>query len=58
MKLDIRPLVNADCRAVIDLVLPIQQMEFNLPITLEDQPDIKDIEAFYQAGGGDIWAPL
>jgi DNA-binding MarR family transcriptional regulator/GNAT superfamily N-acetyltransferase len=55
MKLEIIPLVNADCKAVIDLILPIQQIEFNVPVTLEDQPDLQDIEAFYRRGGGDFW---
>ena len=55
MKIEIRPLVNTDHKAVIDLVLQVQQIEFSLPITLEDQPDLQDIEAFYRATGGDFW---
>ncbi len=42
-------------RAVIDLILPIQQEEFNLSITEEDQPDLADIRGFYQKGCGNFW---
>lgn len=55
MKIEIRPLTNAHCKAMIDLILPIQQIEFNVPVTLEDQPDLQDIEASYRATGGGIW---
>ena len=54
-EIDIRPLVNAHCKAVIDLILPIQQIEFNVPVRLEDQPDLLDIEASYRGTGGGIW---
>ena len=55
MKIEIRSLTNADCKAVTALILPIQQIEFNVPVTLEDQPDLQDIEAFYRRTGGDFW---
>ncbi len=47
--------MNVDRGALIDLVLPIQQIEFGLPIALEDQPDLLDIEKYYRGSGGDIW---
>jgi N-acetylglutamate synthase-like GNAT family acetyltransferase len=40
---------------VVSLVLSIQQKEFNIPITLEDQPDLQNIEAFFQYGNGNFW---
>jgi N-acetylglutamate synthase-like GNAT family acetyltransferase len=40
---------------VADLILTIQQQEFNIPIGLEDQPDLKQIEQFYQNGNGNFW---
>lgn len=55
MEIEIRPLKNADCGALVDLVLAIQQIEFNIIITLEDQPDLLDIEKYYRGSGGDIW---
>ena len=47
--------MNSDSKALVDLVLNIQQIEFNVPITLEDQPDLLDIEKYYRGSGGDIW---
>jgi GNAT superfamily N-acetyltransferase len=55
MKLQIVPIENQHAEAVIDLVLNIQQKEFNIAITLEDQPDLLDIKNFYHAGGGGFW---
>ena len=40
---------------VIDLILQIQQTEYNIPITKEDQPDLFAIEDFYQTGNGNFW---
>ncbi|MFD2147597.1 GNAT family N-acetyltransferase [Mucilaginibacter antarcticus] len=51
----IRPINNDYCPQVIDIVLTIQQVEFSLPITIEDQPDLRDIEANYHQGGGNFW---
>ena len=43
---------------VIDVILPIQQSEFGFAITLEDQPDLRDIAGFYQRGAGNFWVAL
>ncbi|MGY0193976.1 GNAT family N-acetyltransferase [Leptothrix sp. BB-4] len=43
---------------VISLILPIQQSEFGIPITLEAQPDLVDIPAFYRYGQGNFWVAL
>jgi N-acetylglutamate synthase-like GNAT family acetyltransferase len=43
---------------VIDVILPIQQSEFGIPITLEDQPDLRDIPGFYQRASGNFWLAL
>jgi len=53
--LTISPIFNEDCQSVIDLILPIQQIEFNVPITIEGQPDLLDIESSYQQHGGNFW---
>ncbi|TDO23842.1 GNAT family N-acetyltransferase [Pedobacter duraquae] len=55
INLTIKPIFNDDCQHVIDLVLPIQQIEFNVPVTIEDQPDLLDIETYYQKEGGNFW---
>ena len=41
--------------AVTALILPIQQAEFGVAVTLSDQPDLKDIPGFYQTGRGGFW---
>ena len=43
---------------VVSVILPIQQSEFNVPVTLEDQPDLLDIQGFYQKGDGNFWVAL
>ncbi|MFC7345191.1 GNAT family N-acetyltransferase [Chryseobacterium zhengzhouense] len=42
-------------REIVELILNIQQKEFNVPITIEDQPDLMQIENFYFASGGSFW---
>ncbi|MBU6418513.1 MAG: GNAT family N-acetyltransferase [Proteobacteria bacterium] len=51
----IRPFVKADEQGVVDLIIPIQQGEFGVPVTLEDQPDLLEIPSFYQTGRGAFW---
>lgn len=55
---EIRMIDNSYCREIIDLILPIQQVEFNVPVTLEDQPDLLDIEANYHGTGGGFWGGM
>lgn len=55
MTLNIQPIGNMYSEQVIDLILNIQQKEFNIPITIEDQPDLLQIESFYQEKGGNFW---
>jgi N-acetylglutamate synthase-like GNAT family acetyltransferase len=45
-------------QAVIDLILPIQQKEFNVPVTLHDQPDLQNIPSYYQKNNGNFWIAL
>ena len=54
----IRPLTNADAAQIVDLILPIQQQEFNVPITLAGQPDLLDVETWYFRGGGHFWGAI
>ncbi|WP_068943170.1 GNAT family N-acetyltransferase [Chryseobacterium timonianum] len=55
MKLQIQPIGNAYSEQLIDLILTIQQKEFNISITVDDQPDLKQIESFYHEAGGNFW---
>jgi GNAT superfamily N-acetyltransferase len=43
---------------ILSLILPIQQREFGVQITAEDQPDLRRIPEVYQAGRGDFWVAL
>jgi GNAT superfamily N-acetyltransferase len=46
---------DADQQGVLDVILPIQQREFGIPITEADQPDLTNIPGFYQTGTGGFW---
>lgn len=54
----ISSLNNNYCQQIIDIILPIQQIEFNVPITLEAQPDLQDIETNYHQTGGNFWGAM
>ena len=43
---------------VISVILPIQQSEFEIPITLDAQPDLKNITEYYQHAGDNFWVAL
>ncbi|AZA83493.1 GNAT family N-acetyltransferase [Chryseobacterium lactis] len=55
MELKIQPIGNSYSEQAIDLILNIQQKEFNIPITIDDQPDLMQIEGFYKEAGGNFW---
>ncbi len=40
------------------LILQIQNIEFNVPITLQDQPDLSDISGVYQKDNGNFWLAI
>lgn len=44
--------------AVIDLIVPIQREEFGIPLTAQDQPDLRDVQHFYQKDRGNFWIAL
>jgi N-acetylglutamate synthase-like GNAT family acetyltransferase len=45
-------------RAVARLILAIQQSEFGIEISAEQQPDLARIPEFYQVGRGNFWVAL
>jgi len=45
-------------KEIISLILSIQQVEFEILVTSEDQPDLQDIPKFYQHGNGNFWIAL
>lgn len=44
-----------DEKGVMALIVPIQREEFGIAISAEDQPDLMQIQSFYQIGTGDFW---
>ena len=56
--IDIAPYSEHHLAGVVDVILPIQQSEFGIPITLDAQPDLLDIPGFYQKGKGNFWVAL
>lgn len=48
----VRPYVAADHPEVVALVLSVQQDEFGIPITYDDQPDLQDPLGFFD---GRFW---
>lgn len=55
MNSHIRPFCMDDEQQVVDLIVSIQQKEFYIPITAEDQPDLHDIPNYYQKNQGNFW---
>src|SRR5918993_5001820 len=51
----VKPVFSDQSEKVIKLILPIQQIEFNVQVTLEDQPDLVDIDNYYHKTGGCFW---
>ena len=51
----IRPFRPADTEAVIALVLGIQNNEFHLGLSIADQRDLSDVDAYYLRAGGTFW---
>jgi N-acetylglutamate synthase-like GNAT family acetyltransferase len=56
--IEIVPFQSRFAEGVVAVILPIQQSEFAIPISLEAQPDLQDIAAFYQRGAGNFWFAL
>ena len=56
--IEIVPFSEHHLSGIIDVILPIQQSEFGIPITLDSQPDLLDIPGFYQKGSGNFWVAL
>ncbi len=44
--------------SIVELILNIQQNEFQVPITLEQQPDLLVIDSFYQQQKGNFWVAI
>jgi putative acetyltransferase len=51
----IQPFENQDTDHIVNLILNIQQNEFQVPITINEQQDLLNIPSFYQHGNGNFW---
>ncbi len=56
--IEIVPFSDYHLSGVVEVILHAQQSEFNIPITLNAQPDLLDIPGFYQKGSGNFWVAL
>jgi N-acetylglutamate synthase-like GNAT family acetyltransferase len=56
--IQIVPFSTQHVEGVGALIVGIQRDEFQIPITLEDQPDLQDIPNFYQRGSGNFWVAI
>jgi N-acetylglutamate synthase-like GNAT family acetyltransferase len=56
--IQIEPFTLGHADGVGALIIGIQRDEFQIPITLKDQPDLQDIPAFYQKGTGNFWVAV
>lgn len=54
----VRPFVPEDAEQVQRLVLGIQRDEFGVPVTLEEQADLRDVPAYYQKDRGAFWVAV
>ena len=57
-KIRIVPYESTFQEEVVDLIVHIQQKEYNVPITKEEQPDLLEIETFYQRHHGNFWIAI
>lgn len=56
--IQIIPFSSQHVEGVGALIVGIQRDEFQIPITLQDQPDLQDIPNFYQRGAGNFWVAI
>lgn len=57
-EIEIVPFEEKYTQQVVDLILPIQRDEFNIDISIEDQPDLLSIQEDYIDTGGNFWIAL
>ena len=58
MPLTLRPYEKRDQDQVNEMILWSQNVEFNVPVTIADQPDLLDVAGVYQEGAGNFWVAL
>ncbi len=58
MLITIKPYTKFYQEQVVNHILNIQQNEFGVPVSLQDQPDLLQIRDFYQTNNGNFWLAL
>ncbi len=56
--MNIVPFISNYTEQVIDVILTIQNTEFDIPISRDQQPDLDNIPGYYQQGAGNFWVAL
>ena len=56
--IEVVPFSPKHSSGIASVILPIQQSELNIPISLDAQPDLKDIPGHYQKDNGNFWVAL
>ncbi|MGL9730938.1 GNAT family N-acetyltransferase [Enterococcus sp. DIV0756] len=57
-EISIVPFDEPYTQEIVDLILPIQREEFDIAISIEDQPDLLRIREEYIETGGNFWVAL
>ena len=57
-KIKIKKYDDSNKNQIIELILQIQTKEFNLPVSIKDQPDLEKIPEVYQKDNGNFWIAL
>lgn len=57
-EIKIVPFEEKYTQEIVDLIIPIQREEFNIQLTVEDQPDLLTIQEEYINTGGNFWVAL
>lgn len=55
MAVKIRTYAPGDQDALVELILDIQQNEFQVPVTIAQQPDLLNIQQVYGSNKGNFW---
>ncbi len=56
--IEVKKYEPAYCDQIVRLILNIQQNEFQVPVTLADQPDLLIIDQYYQQRNGEFWVAM
>lgn len=56
--IEIKPYTDEYKNQIIQLILHIQTAEFNIPVSITDQPDLENIKNIYQKNKGNFWVAL